>query len=412
MTNGALAPAITTNDTTKYVTDPVTGLQVPPDNTDPNIYIYWPGIGNLVNGEVKGAAPSGTPTAGPFLGAGQAVDMGPIWWIRQVGTNVNVWYWYVSPVQQPKCWSYFGDPPEGANPTWGYRGINLLPYFPVTWILSENYSLEPLGTYGAPNLTVAAGGYIVNGAITVNWAGLGTPDGGWSVSTTRTTTGGLGVGLPIETYTEYSYYMPFGAFDLTGPSAAELLATAAKFGEASSYIDYGGPQPNIWELTGITQPPLVNPQLPWNATTNPHQQPSYSLAQQVCETFAANWNAVATALNSAQEAASGTDAIPGYPFVPPPVWPWEKPYGGNTVGTAQMFSNGWVPAVIAGVNVPTTVPTIAVGQLDNAVWNNQVVLTSNGTSPPVPWAWTSYNVETWVAEGQDLYDLALTDLTP
>ena len=50
---GALMPAVTTNDTTKYVTDPVTGLQVPPDNTDPNIYIYWPGIGNLVNGAVE-----------------------------------------------------------------------------------------------------------------------------------------------------------------------------------------------------------------------------------------------------------------------------------------------------------------------------------------------------------------------
>ncbi len=400
---GALSPNAKCNDTTIYVTDPSGQLVPPPPdpNVDKNVYVYFP-----------------TGSGGPFLGAGQAIDMGPLWWIRQLGTNINVWYWYISPVQQPKCWSYFGNPPEGANPTWGYRGFNLLPYFPVAWLLSENYPLAPLGTYGAPNLTVAAGGYITgagtpSATITVNWAGLGTPEGGWAVSTTRTDTGGLGVGLPIETYTTYSFYMPFGAFDLTGPTAAERLKYAADQGaDVSIYTDHGGPQPNMWELTGIDQPPLVNPGKPWDPSTNPHQTPSAALAQQVCQTFADNWNATAQSINAAQDTASGGDSIPGYPFVPPPEWPWEKPYGGDTVDTAQMFSNGWAPAVLPGVNVPTTVPTIAVGQLDNAVWNNQIVLTSAGVSPPVPWIWSSYNVETWEAEGQDLYDLALTDLTP
>ena len=389
LTNGALTPAVTTNDTTKYVTDPVTGLQVPPDNTDPNIYIYWPGIGNLVNGEVSGAAPSGTPTAGPFLGAGQAVDMGPIWWIRQVGSNVNVWYWYINPVQTPEAWSYFGSSGGGgAGGSWGYRGFTLLPYFPVTWILSENYPLVPLGTYGAATLEDAASVHIIiDNEVAVNWDGLGIPDGGWGVSTIKTTTGSyLGAGLPLLSYTS-STYMPYGAFDLTQGTSAEILSYASLNGiNTSIYTDYGGPGPNIWELTGLPQPPLVNLGMSWDPNTNPHQQPSIALAQQVVQTFIANWNSVATALNAAQLVTGGDTVSGGWPFVPPPGWAWSRPYGGDTVGTAQMFSNGWVPAVLPQVTVPAYIPTLAAGQLDDSLWNNQIVLDTNGTSPPVLWA--------------------------
>ena len=384
---GALAPSITTNDTTKYVTDPVTGLQVPPDNTDPNIYIYWPGIGNLVNGAVMGAAPSGTPTAGPFLGAGQAVDMGPIWWIRQVGSNVNVWYWYINPVQTPKAWSYFGSSGGGgAGGSWGYRGFTWLPDFPVIWILAINNPLRSMGPYGADTLEQAAGGYITNGVLSVNWAGLGLPDGGWSVNTTEQQVGEIGVGLPILEYTIYQYYMPYGAFDLVQGTSAEILAYASLNGiNTSSYTDYGGPGPNIWELTGLPQPPLVNLGMSWDPNKNPHQQPSTDLAQQVVASFISKWNKVADAINSAM-AATGGDMVAGWPFVPPPGWSWSRPYGGDTVGTAQMFSNGWVPAVLPQITVPAYIPTLAAGQLDNSLWNNQIVLDTNGTSPPVLWA--------------------------
>lgn len=380
--HGALQPNALCNDLTHYVTDPhnPSGPLVPPPpdpKVDLNIYVYWPGIGN----EVGGAAPTGTPTGGPFLGPATAapstdgyngIDTGPIWWIRQLGTNVNVWYWYISPVQQPLAWSGFGDPPEGTPVKWGYRGNTLLPYFSVIWDLSVNYPLVPMGTYGAPDIATAAAGVLTDGVLSVNWYGLGIPDGTFAVSTSRDGTN----------FTLYSYYMPYGAFDLLGPSSAELLKAAAAAGSASIYTDYGGPGPNIWELTGIEQPPLIDPNKPWSATTNPHRSPTLALAQQVCETFVIKWNAVANAINEAMHSIGG-DSVGGWPYVPPPGWSWAKPYGGDSVATAQMFNNGWVPGVLLYTVDPATVPTIATGQLDPAIWNNQPALSGQ---PPWQWA--------------------------
>jgi hypothetical protein len=51
-----------------------------------------------------------------------------------------------------------------------------------------------------------------------------------------------------------------------------------------------------------------------------------------------------------------------------------------------MFSNGWVPAVLPQATVPAYIPTLAAGQLDDSIWNNQIVLDTKGSSPPVLWA--------------------------
>ena len=376
--NGALQPGATTNDTTVYVIDPRTNQLVPPPNTDPNVYVYFP------NGTEY---PGAQATSGPFLGAGQAIDMGPIWWIKAVGTTDNVWFWYLNPVQQPLATSFFGVPPDGADPKWGYRGFTLLPDFPVAWLLSVNYPLEPMGTYGAPDLNTAASGYIDNGQITVNWFGVGIPDGGWGVNTAIGDQGalveaGFANYLAPITYQGTTYYMPYGAFDMMAPSSAEILAaTAAVNGNTSLYTDYGGPPPNIWELTGVQQPPLTKPGKVWNATTNPHQQPSLSQAQQVAQTFAENWNLVAEGVNQAVREGITPAGIVGFPFLPPPGWNWARPYGGDSIATAQQFSNGWVPAVLAVETVPITVPTIAVGQLDPTLWDVDPVVTAG--NPPV-----------------------------
>lgn len=431
--HGALQPDALCNDVTAYTTDPDTGLRVPPPPSpdDLNIYVYWPGRGNkdgIAAGNTKGAV-----TGGPWLGGGSAgqglpppaIDMGPLWWIRQLGSNVNVWYWYINPVQTPKAWSFFGGSGNGAGGSWGYRGFTWLPDFPVIWILSINNPLVTMGPYGAPTLEQAARGHSIGSTLTVNWAGLGIPDGGWAVNTTKAEVGGLGVGLPIIGYTGYTYYMPYGAFDLVQGTSAERLQYAAsavgqaawdaaggnpaykflyggpagsgygspqQYGAANDaadsaariYTDYGGPGPNIWELTGLPQPPLTNTGLSWDPNNNPHLQPSIDLAKQVVTAFISNWNKVAISLNNAQ-LSTGGDAVTGWPFVPPPDWTWNRPYGGDTVGTAQMFSNGWVPAVLPQVTVPAYIPTLAADQLDDSVWNNQIVLDTNGTSPPVLW---------------------------
>ncbi len=401
--NGALSPSATTNDTTVYVTDPNTGLTVPPPNTDPNVYVYFPD-----GTEYPGAVATGCPFLGasPYTADGvpnpggtgpqslsiPAIDMGPIWWIRQLGSTDNVWFWFLSPVQQPLAFSFFGDPPEGANPKWAYRGFTLLPSFPVAWLLSVNYPIEPMGTYGAPDITTAASGYIDNGTLTVNWFGVGIPDGGWGVNTAIADEGALleagtaGYLAPIQ-YQGTSYYMPYGALDLTAPTSAEILAAIeATGGNTSVYTDYGGPMPNIYELTGIPQPPLMKPGQVWNATTNPHQQPSLAVAKQVAQTFAENWNLVANGINDTVSTMTQAQISSDWPnaLVPPPGWNWERPYGGDTVATAQQFSNGWVPAVLAVETVPVTVPTIEVGQLDPSVWNLDPVV--NKGNPPVLWA--------------------------
>ena len=73
---GAMSPSAQCNDTTVYVADPETGLMVPPGPlpTDLNVFIFFP----------DGSGSDNVTSAGPFLGAGQSVDMGPIWWIRDV----------------------------------------------------------------------------------------------------------------------------------------------------------------------------------------------------------------------------------------------------------------------------------------------------------------------------------------
>lgn len=382
--HGALQPGAACIDATQYVTNPNTGQIEPPPpdpNVDLNVYVYFPDSsgGPWLGTPVPLNSDGSTPTKQGYNG----IDMGPIWWIRQLGTYVNVWYWFINPVQQPYAWSFFGD-----NPAWGYRGYTLLPDFSVSWILSVNYPLVNMGTYGAPDIETAASGYTSNGSLTVNWYGLGIPDGTFAVSTYRYTTGGsLGAGLPLLGYIFNTYYMPYGAFDLLGPTSAERLAAVRAAGlNTSAYTDYGGPTPNIWELTGIQQPPLTNPSKVWNPTTNPHLAPSNTLAQQVVQKFVSNWNEVANAINSVQHSLRANpdgSLSAAWRCVPPPAWSWAKPYGGDTVGTAQMFNNGWVPGVLPGTVNPATVPTIAAGQLDNSIWNNTPALSG---SPPWRWA--------------------------
>ena len=61
------------NDTTRYVADPWTHTSVPPPNTDPDLYIFFP-----------------TNTGGPFLGKKSPISQGLLWWIKAAGeTNIS-----------------------------------------------------------------------------------------------------------------------------------------------------------------------------------------------------------------------------------------------------------------------------------------------------------------------------------
>jgi len=198
--------------------------------------------------------------------------------------------------------------------------------------------------------------------------------------------------------------MPYGAFNLTAPPQQ---ATEGVFGPAF--------YPNIWQLTGIDQPPITDSSKAWDPITNPYQQPSLELAQQVVQTYMDNWNSVANAILGKMASYASGDTYPPVPFPivgpVPPGWAWALPYTGGDIANAQNgFKNGIQPTFISptpngtaiglplDVYVPATVPTIRVGQLDPTVWNTGPVTDGPGAPgsglalinpvlsfPPVRW---------------------------
>lgn len=440
---GAMSPQAECLDKTAYIDDPINPgnlIPPPPDpSLDLNVYVYFP---LSSGGPWLGDA---TPANNTLMSDGSirstpgynGIDMGPIWWIRQLGQNVNVWYWYVHPKQTGMAWSFFGSPPGTwySLQKWGYDGWNYLDTLTVTWILASNYSMEPCGTVGTDTLVEAAtgtpgNGFYVNqttgqltpfgtaGDIELAWAGLGVPDGNWGCSTSLIQSGTIsilgggialasvtsgdnpsaGFTLPTLDYVFNTFYAPYGAFDLLGPPSTVVYAANSAFWKIT-----GGPPKNIWELTGIPQPPLRDPSKPWNAAFNPYFDPTPDLAKQVVNKFVENWNATADSINSDMAGLGPPDGPKNWPKpmsggvyepnVGPETWSWVVPYGGDTVGTAVQFSNGWIPGVLPDAfdQGIASVPTIACDQLPNKDWNNLLVLTSQGENPPSPWGVTYVN---------------------
>lgn len=138
--------------------------------------------------------------------------------------------------------------------------------------------------------------------------------------------------------------------------------------------------PNIWQLTGIPQPPLQDPSKPWDdpnyflrnifpaaSGSNPYRNPSKDLAATVANAFANAWN------SSSQ---SANDALPN----PPPSgipdgWAFATPFnGGGGPGSEFAFVGGITTGYgifpLASLN-PATSTLIAVGQLDPKVWDTR-----------------------------------------
>jgi len=322
------APADTI-DTTVYSSDPVTSQNnVPPANTDPDPYVFFP-----------------PGSAGPFLGAGQMVNQGLLWWIKNVGYTNNVWYWYY-PDQQVMDFSYFGTPPEDADPSWSYRGFMLLPDFTVIWILSENNPLVPIAPTGNPSLEAA---------ITA-----GNPD-------------------------LYGYYyksMPNGAG--YSPNGYGKIPFDAPPLDPSQFAFFPG---NIWQMTGLAQPPLQNPEAPWNAVSNPYTQPTPDDAAQCAQTWATMWNQVSAAANGEIENWQGVTFNSDTRPTTAPAWPFAEPQPWHTNFQSGFFFNfqAGLPVGLFNQGIPLEVLTqatsdyIAIGQLDPTVWNT-------GVFPPVKWS--------------------------
>jgi hypothetical protein len=339
-------------DTTKYVTDPFTGEpHSPPDNKDQNIYAFFP------SGEQESAGASLHIPTSKTTGKSGPVNQGILWWIRKINPSFQPWYWFAT-VQEYEAFSYFGSPPDSTPTKWGYRGFQYFNFFPVIWILSVNNPLRPMGSFGSPSLDACARA------------------GDWSVEG-KIPTAPLGVNGS-------GTFAPFGLLPMFDPPLDPSL--------------FDQEVPNIWQLTGVQQPNLANPRLPWDRIHNPYLAPSTKVAEQCAKTFAANWQSVATGVNGALEGLQGTP----YPIGnPPPGWnwatPWTFPHGpaGYPHATWGSFQNGIQPGLINAdgdldippeIFVPASTWTLNADQLDPKVWDTKPSTEWPISLPPVLWS--------------------------
>ena len=380
--------------------DPYTGenQNVPPDNTDPNFYAYVPQDCQSLNLQIPQRTPDPNSTAAPIPGP---VDQGLLWWMKKLASPFRPWYWYC-PEQTPLAFGYFAGGGTGLAPIhWAYRGFQLLNYYPVIWILAENNPLQPMGTFGAngdqtPNdygeypeaLDIAA----QNGPYT---AGSGAfpilPSG------PLFTAGGSGVFCPFG-------YLPM----MQGPPVTDFVHNV----------------PTIWQLTGVTAP-KINPRY-GAPLQNYYFRPSAQQAQDAAQTFADMWNSVANACNnimwefcyggggggttsqnpagpgggqnnSGQPGQSGgltlLTGTDNYGNSAPAGWKWKTPYINPYNLRVSPFNPGLQPGLAGNpcglpleVFEPATIATIAVGQLDPAIWDQRLVWSNSLiTSAPTLW---------------------------
>ncbi len=379
-------------DTTKYVTDPYTGEEnAPPDNTDPNIYAFFP--------PNSAGASLGVDPVSQQTGVVGPPSMGMFWWIKKISAAPQPWYWYAPPQTYLAFSAFFLD---GASPCcrqYGYRGFQLLNFFPVDYGLGANFPLRPMGSFGSPSLDLCA------------------REGNWGSSDLRSFAfyPGVGFGPPGP-------YGPFGELPLIDPP---LTKVSARSNPLYGSLDFPF-LPNIWQLTGLPQPNLTHPSLDWDPVTNPYLWPSSDLAERAANAFADNWNSVANACNAIETTwvpcgvygCDGAHPVPGPGFgIPPAGWRWDIPFPADGVhffgpintglpvfGTTLAFQNAIPPGLGAGLTAPgaltidvyspVNIFTMRVGGahpglqpqdfLDPAIWDTtpSVVPASDAAKPP------------------------------
>lgn len=373
------------DDTTKMTTDPDTGEPCPPDNTDPNIYVYFPTADN-----------PGFPSTGTNLkipkgpdGNQKPINQGPLWWIEKISPSFRPWFWFAK-VQAPKAFSFFGSPGRLGN--WAWRGFVLWNNYPVIWILSRNNAIVPMGTFGSGSLDLCARigswDFAFPPVPSRSFLAPGRPDG----STVQFPFSALPAAGSIEGGGPFPNapgpFGPFGILQMTHPPLG-------KPPDGVPYDLYGFGNlwdgiPTIWQLTGLEQPQRVDPTKVFDAFTNPYPPPNSKLAEQCANTFRDNWNAVANGHNSFIEAYVPGGGVNnggpsyGHGAPGPPGWAWAVPWYDNAIGAhdagfpgegyRSAFNNGIPPGVATlglplEVYSPATAWTLDVDQLDPAIWD-------------------------------------------
>jgi hypothetical protein len=384
-------------DATKYVTDPYTGEpNSPPDHDpvkDPNVFAFFPESSSGAN---LGKAPVSQQT-----GIAAPPNLGMFWWIKKIAAAPQPYFWYAPP-QQYLAFSAFFE--GGASPCcaqYGYRGFQLLNDFPVDYGLGANYPLQPMGSFGSPTLDLCCR--------SGNFAG---GSGFYAISS-----GGVGF-APNPTGGTVTYG-PFDVIPMTDPPLVKGPNSDPLYGSITFPF-----LPNIWQLTGLTQPNLTHPSLPWDAIHNPYLYPTASLAERAANAMMNNWNSVANACNAIElswvpEGGPGNGITGGLGLGNPPAgWNWAISYPADGIhlkdpiptglpfwGTVLAFQNAIPPtlgrnfsppgAVTLQVLVPVNIFTMALGSsnisskgtpgyLDPKVWDTTKCVTPAGYASPPP----------------------------
>jgi hypothetical protein len=335
--------------------------------------------------------------------------MGALWYIKKISPGFRPWFWYCD-IQTPLAFSYFGNP--GRLGSWGWRGFILWNNYPVIWILSENAAPVPMGEFGSPTLDLCARTTIIAGDKTIVSSDyqpvIPVPSGPLpmrarpdssipGIAVLDAASAGT-IGLTGQA-NETTPFGPFGflpmSFAPLGPPPDKAPYGLTAFGNKGSEI--WSSRPNIWQLTGKDQPKLSKPDEPFNAYTNPYLPPNMKDAKDCAKKFEELWNKVANASNKFIRSWEGDGAPDGYPN-PPPGWSWAVDYywPGNGTQWWASFQNG-IPPLLGDtpieIQVPATVYTIKVDQLDPALWDTSHLEYYNNPDnyqylapyPPVLW---------------------------
>lgn len=367
-------------DTTKMTTDPVTHDPCPPDNTDPNHYVKFPDKSIGASVKIPKGQPSGT---GP-------IQQGALWWIEQISPTFRPWFWYAT-INEPRAFSFFAAP--GDLGSWPWRGFMFWNSYPVIWILSRNNAITSMGIFGSSSLEKCAEGGDWDSSYppTPSNEFLAPPRTSGTVAFPFSGLSFVPSDLLTAVVRPQSKFGPFGGLPMTQPKLAQALNTGL---------------PNVWQLTGRTQPPLKDPSKPWDPFNNPYTPPSRKDAEDLAHDYAARWNAAANGHNSFITGYSPGGRGGTYGQEGPPGWSWAIPYFNNLIPANRFaFQNGIPPgfATAQGLPIVTYAPatswTMAVDTLDPKIWddthleyyNNPLNAFFTSILPPFPWAndpWT------------------------
>lgn len=275
------------------------------------------------------------------------------------------WYWY-APTQQPLNELVVGGWIEG---TWGtgnfFDGFIVGGFGPPDKIPPGSFYIPPTNFVQHPArfvLLPCIGISWLDGEVISEFGTLG-PVGFDSLEQA------VDLGNPDDS--EHLGFTPPNTHLLDGAGYGLLPLRTPPLADITSNV------PNIWQLTGMPQPPLQDPSKPWDdpnyflrnifpaATGSNPYVVSKALANTVVQAFLADWNA---------SSQSADDALPN-PNASgvPDGWAFAVPFnGGGGPGTIFAFvggiTEGWGIFPLASLN-PATSTRIAVGQLDPKVWD-------------------------------------------